>query len=99
MAGAQYLVELGGAAQSEQHVIGPGWEVHLSQLAGFQIGSLRIGEIRMEVTAQADIISELKARLDRKLIRGGKPNHPNKFWQQLNANDDGQKGGRVSRDG
>ena len=67
----EYLVELGGAAQSEQHVIGPGWEVHLSQLADFQIGSLRIGEIRIEVTAQADIISELRARLDRKLIRAG----------------------------
>lgn len=46
----EYLVEMGGEAQSDQHVVDEGWEVHPTQMPDFQLGSLRVGEVRIELS-------------------------------------------------
>jgi hypothetical protein len=44
-----YLVEAGGASDGENRVVGDGWEVRLTQLEDFRIGSLSVGQIRVEL--------------------------------------------------
>lgn len=67
----EYLVEMGGEAQNDWHVVGEGWEVHLTQMPDFQLGSLRVGEVRIELLGEEPVFSAFKAQLERKLVRGG----------------------------
>lgn len=52
-------------------VVGPGWQVQLTRLADFQIGSLRVGEVRMELRGEADVVAALERALWPRLLRGG----------------------------
>jgi hypothetical protein len=66
-----YLVELGGRAVGDTEVEGDGWRAALSKLDDFQVGSLRVGQVRLEVTGEAETIERLRPRLDDKLMRAG----------------------------
>ncbi len=67
----EYLVELGGQAQADDLVAGPDWTARLSQLPDFRIGSLVVGEVRLEIEAATERLPALRLQLDRKLIRAG----------------------------
>ena len=68
----EYLVELGGQAESEYSVVGAGWRASLTQLDDFRIGSLRVGEVEVRVVGKPAALERLAATLDRKLAtRGG----------------------------
>ena len=68
----EYLVELGGRAESEDSVVGAAWQASLAQLADYQIGSLRVGEVLVAVVGEPSTIEQVAAALDRKLAtRGG----------------------------
>jgi hypothetical protein len=66
-----YLVDLGGVAQGEEVVAGPGWEARLTRLEPFQLGSLRVGQVRMELSGDPEALAALEKVLWLKLIRGG----------------------------
>lgn len=66
-----YLVDLGGTAIADDIVVGPGWQVQLARLADFQIGSLCVGEVRMELRGEADVVAALERALWPRLLRGG----------------------------
>ncbi len=66
-----YLVDLGGTAIADDIVVGPGWQVQLTRLADFQIGSLRVGEVRMELRGEAEVVATLERALWPRLLRGG----------------------------
>jgi hypothetical protein len=68
----EYLEELGGIARSDDHVLGPGWQVRLTQIEPFQIGSLRVGQVCLTLSGEPDPLAALRATLGRKLMtRGG----------------------------
>lgn len=68
----EYLEELGGAILAEDRVAGPGWQVQLTQIEPFQVGSLRVGQVRMDLSGDAGPLAALRAALGRKLMtRGG----------------------------
>ena len=67
----EYLVDLGGQVQPDGHVVGDGWWVRLTRLADFQLGSLRVGEVRMEMTGTAETLDQLERAMWPKLLRGG----------------------------
>lgn len=67
----EYLVELGGQAQDEVTVVGEGWTARLTRLPDYQIGSLRVGEVRLEVEGAADAVADVVARLEPRLVRAG----------------------------
>ncbi len=68
----EYLVELGGRAETDETVVGVGWRARLVQLDDYQIGSLRVGEVEVSVTGDAAALERLAAGLERKLAtRGG----------------------------
>ena len=66
-----YLVDLGGQAQPDDHVIGPGWRAQLTRLADFRLGSLRVGQVRLELRGDPDALAQLEQGLRPKLLRAG----------------------------
>ncbi|MSP13902.1 MAG: DUF1952 domain-containing protein [Chloroflexi bacterium] len=67
----EYLVELGGQAGTDNQVTGPGWQVTLTQLEDYRIGSLRVGEVRLEFSGTEPAVAQLQTLLAPKLARGG----------------------------
>jgi hypothetical protein len=66
-----YLVEAGGTAEGDQIVVGDGWQVRLTQLEDFEVGSLRVGEIRVEWEGQGEAFARMQEILEQKLLRAG----------------------------
>ena len=67
-----YLEELGGAPRDDGGFAGPGWTARVEQIEDFQVGSIVVGQVRIELAADdAEALSRLEARLERKLLRGG----------------------------
>lgn len=82
----EYLQELGGkiqrfsesanqrmseSAREEVWVAGPGWQAVLRQMEDFQVGSLRIGQVRLEIEAEETAFEALRPALEKKLLRAG----------------------------
>jgi molybdopterin synthase sulfur carrier subunit len=67
----EYLVEGGGRAESDEVVTGPGWRVRLEQIEDFRIGSLTVGQLRLELEGDEAGLARLKAVLEPKLLRAG----------------------------
>lgn len=67
----EYLLEAGGRPDAEGHVVGAGWTATLTQLEDYQIGSLRVGQVRLELEAAPDVLAALESYLAPKLLRGG----------------------------
>ncbi len=67
----EYLVELGGQVQPDGPIVGAGWSASLTQLEDFSIGSLRVGQVRLEIRGKERAVEDLKVQLESKLARGG----------------------------
>jgi hypothetical protein len=66
-----YLVEGGGQVDGDQRVLGDGWEVTLSEMDDFALGSLRIEQVRLDIEGTDDGLAQLWAFLEPKLLRAG----------------------------
>src|SRR5210317_1194087 len=58
----EYLTELGGEVDGENRVVGEGWIASLSKVEPVELGSLRIGRVRLELKGNPDVIEQLKPR-------------------------------------
>jgi hypothetical protein len=67
----EYLKELGGREESPGVITGEGWKANLHQMEDFQIGSIRVGQVKIHLTANAEIFENIQATLDKKLLRAG----------------------------
>ena len=67
----EYLVELGGQQVADDAVSGEGWQAQLAKAEDFQLGSLRVGRVHLQVYGDAQAIERLRPALEKKLIRGG----------------------------
>ncbi|HSQ27187.1 MAG TPA: DUF1952 domain-containing protein [Anaerolineales bacterium] len=67
----EYLLELGGILQEDGSVRGNGWKAHIRELDDFQVGSLRVGQVRLEVKAADDVVDDFMPVLEKKLLRAG----------------------------
>ena len=67
----EYLAELGGQTQSDGILHGEEWTARLTQIEDYQIGSLRVGQVRMEITGEADAVAQVQTLLTPKLLRAG----------------------------
>ncbi len=67
----EYLVELGGKAGFDQSVAGEGWRVDLVQIEDYTIGSLSVGQVRLEFSGDADAVARIQELLEPKLVRAG----------------------------
>lgn len=66
-----YLVELGGLAIEDDELTGPGWIASLTQMDDFQVGSIRVGQVRLQVEVEEAIFEDFITALDKKLLRAG----------------------------
>lgn len=66
-----YLSEIGGQETKPNMIQGLGWQISLTQLEDFKIGSIQVGQVRLAVTAESSVIDELNLALDKKLMRAG----------------------------
>ena len=64
----EYLEELGGVKSDDHHVAGEDWNASLEQIEDFQIGSLKVGQVRVVLEGNTD---EVIVGLDEKLVRAG----------------------------
>jgi len=67
----EYLVELGGKAESDDSVAGDGWRVDLVQIEDYTIGSLSVGQVRLEFSGEDDAVAGIQELLEPKLLRAG----------------------------
>ena len=66
-----YLGEIGGLEGKGNRVQGPGWSAALTQMDDFQVGSIRVGQVRLELEIEEAVFKEFIAALDKKLLRAG----------------------------
>jgi hypothetical protein len=66
-----YLEELGGHSTGAGYVEGEGWSAQLEQLEDYQIGSLRVGQVRLELEASEEVFERLHPQLEKKMMRAG----------------------------
>jgi hypothetical protein len=67
----EYLIELGGERIEPGRLQAEGWTAHLEQMADFQVGSLIVGQVRIEVQATPRAWQALQPALKKKLLRAG----------------------------
>lgn len=67
----EYLEELGGRVNGDHVVAGEGWQAQISQIDDFRLGSLRVGQVRLELTGEPDAVARIEAALQPKLLRAG----------------------------
>lgn len=67
----EYLEGLGGKSDGDGLVHGPGWTATLTQIEDFVVGSLRVGQVRLEIEGKEKAIEKLRPVLEEKLLRAG----------------------------
>ncbi len=67
----EYLEELGGQVDGNGRVIGDGWIATLTPMEPFQLGSLRVGQLELQLEGSQLALDELQPRLDKKTMRAG----------------------------
>ena len=67
----EYLEELGGTALNDEQVQGPGWSVTLTRMEPFRLGSLSVGQTRLEVQIEDDKVDEFVEQFGKKTLRAG----------------------------
>lgn len=67
----EYLTELGGEVDGNGRVIGDGWIATLIPQEPFQLGSLRVGQLELQLEGSQEVLGELQPRLDKKTMRAG----------------------------
>lgn len=67
----EYLEEIGGTAVSDTHVEGDGWTAVLTKLAPRQIGSLRVGQVKIEFEGEPDALTQMQQQFYKKTMRAG----------------------------
>jgi hypothetical protein len=67
----EYLEEMGGKELDENQVQGPGWNVNLSRMEPFRLGSLEIGQTLLEIQIEDDAVDDFLKVFGQKTLRAG----------------------------
>ena len=67
----EYLEEMGGTAVDDHFVQAKGWNVRLTRLEPFRLGSLEVGQTRLEIEIEDQRVAEFMAQFDKKTLRAG----------------------------
>lgn len=67
----EYLQELGGTAIDEHLVRAEGWSVRLTRLEPFRLGSLEVGQVRLDMEIEEPLVDDFLRRFDTKTLRAG----------------------------
>ncbi len=67
----EYLIDMGGVAADENHVQGEGWTVTLHKMEPFRLGSLSVGQTRLEIEIEDEKAEQFMALFAQKTLRAG----------------------------
>lgn len=67
----EYMEELGGQITSDDCITGPGWEARLTKVEDFSIGSLRVGQVRLDWKGDDQALASFWPKLEQRLMRAG----------------------------
>ena len=67
----EYLQQLGGQIETDGWVRGAGWKACLTPMEDYQIGSLRVGQVRLELRGCTEAVGDLRNALEKRLLRAG----------------------------
>jgi hypothetical protein len=67
----EYLQEMGGTDVGEDAIQGQGWIVHLNRMEPFRLGSLEVGQTKLEIQIEDDKVDEFMERFSKKTLRAG----------------------------
>jgi hypothetical protein len=66
-----YLEQLGARQDLDGWLQGEDWRARLTQVEDYEIGSVRVGQVHLEVHGEAHAVEALLPALRRKLLRAG----------------------------
>lgn len=66
-----YLEEVDGFLQENGWYVGLGWKARIEKMEDFKIGSLSVGQVRLEWWGDEEAIRKILPRLEQKMIRAG----------------------------
>jgi hypothetical protein len=67
----EYLQEMGGTAIDDHFVQADGWNVHLTRLEPFRLGSLEVGQTRLEIEIEDQLVETFMQQFSKKTLRAG----------------------------
>ncbi len=67
----EYLQEMGGTAVDDHLVQATGWQVHLKQMEPFRLGSLVVGQTRLEIEIEDHLADAFIQQFSKKTLRAG----------------------------
>jgi hypothetical protein len=67
----EYLKEMGGILVEEDLIQSPGWIVRLSRMDPYRIGSLVIGQTRLDIQIEDNLVDDFFEQLNKKTLRAG----------------------------
>jgi len=56
---------------AEDRVKGPGWSVKLERMEPFRLGSLKVGQTRLEIEIEEHLADDFMERFGKKTLRAG----------------------------
>jgi len=67
----EYLEEMGGTSVDDHFVQAAGWSVRLTHMEPFRLGSLEVGQTRLEIEIDNGQADEFIAAFEKKTLRAG----------------------------
>lgn len=67
----EYLEEMGGTVIEEGYLQGPGWNVSLQRIEPFRIGSLEVGQSRLDIEIEDHLVDDFMEVFGQKTLRAG----------------------------
>ena len=67
----EYLEEMGGTSISGDQVQAEGWSVKLTKMEPFRLGSLSVGQTRLEIQIEDDKVDDFIEQFGKKTLRAG----------------------------
>lgn len=67
----EYLQEMGGEVAQDDLIQSPGWIVHLHRMEPFRLGSLEVGQTRLKIRIEDNLVDDFFEQLNKKTLRAG----------------------------
>lgn len=67
----EYLEELGAREDERGWLRGEGWQARLTPIEDYRIGSLSVGQVKLEMTGEEQAVERVRRALEPKLMRAG----------------------------
>ena len=67
----EYLEEMGGTAVDDHFVQADGWNVRLTRMEPFRLASLEVGQTRLEIEIEDQLVDGFMQQFSKKTLRAG----------------------------